>query len=93
MSNARGSAFWERLIREVEAGGGARDVAQRHGVSQSALASWRRKLRISSAGLLPVRMVEGAQRRIEVIVGAHRVSFEEGSEPSYVAALVHALSR
>ena len=96
MSNGRGSAFWERLVREVEAGGHARDVAQRHGVSASGLLFWRRKLRTEgtrSGGLLPVRVLGESRRRMDVSVGAHRLSFEEGSEPSYVAALVQALSR
>lgn len=96
MSEARGSAFWLRLVGEVEAGGRPLEVARRNGVSQSALLRWRRKLGKGSSvsgALLPVRIAEGRVRRVEVAIGSHRLSFDEGSEPSYIAALVHALSR
>lgn len=95
MSEARGAAFWSRLVREVEAGGRTLDVARRNGVSQSGLVYWRRKLRKTSesGALLPVRVVDDRIRRVELAIGPHRISFDEGSEPSYIVALVHALSR
>jgi transposase-like protein len=92
MARTREKGFWEKLVREVEAGSSQTTVARRHGVSQTWLGKWCRRLRASStATLLPVRVVEQRARRVDVAVRDYRVSFEEGVEPGYVAALCRAL--
>lgn len=81
------------MVREVEAGSSQTAVAKRHGVSQTWLGKWCRQLRgTSTATLLPVRVVEERPRRVDVAVRDYRLSFEEGVEPGYVAALCRALS-
>jgi len=89
MASRRGKAFWERLVREVAAGASQVEVARRHGVSQSWLGSWCRRLRHEAPrpALLPVRLIEERPRRLELTVGNVRVSFETGTDPAYVAAL------
>lgn len=93
MAKSRGKQFWERLVREVAAGGSRTAVARRHGVSQTWLGKWCRELGGAprAATLLPVRVVEEHPRRLELAVGALSVRFEEGTDPEYVAALARAL--
>ena len=102
MTKVRGKAFWEQLVKEVEAGGSQLRVAKQHGVS----ASWLRELcrrgrdeksrsirvRNERTRLLPVRIVEDRPRRLDLTIGPVRISFEEGTNPSYLAALVRSLS-
>ena len=45
-----------------------------------------------SPTLLPVRVVDGRVRRVELAVGAARLSFEEGTDAEYVVALARALA-
>lgn len=93
MKRERGRAFWERLAREVEGGASRVEVAKRHGVSVGWLGKWCRRLERDSgskATLLPVRVVSSS-RRIELRVGDIRLSFEEGTDPGYVAALAREL--
>ena len=94
MAKDRGRAFWERLVREVSAGASQVEVASRHRVSPSWLGHWCRRLRVDgqSPTLLPVRVVDGRVRRVELAVGAARLSFEEGTDAEYVAALARALA-
>ena len=45
MPQGRGRAFWENLVREVEAGASQSSVAKRYQVSQSGVGIWCRRLR------------------------------------------------
>ncbi|MET0259534.1 MAG: transposase [Gaiellaceae bacterium] len=91
MSEPKGEAFWRRVVGEVEGGRSSSDVAHRHGVSVSSVVRWRGKLRASSVtAIVPVRVTGDAGRRVEVHVGGVRLVFEEGTEPSYVAAVARA---
>lgn len=95
MSQGRGRAFWEKLVREVEDGASQSSVAKKYQVSQSWVGIWCRRLRGESgnAALLPVRIVDVRTRRLDVFVGSMRVSFEEGTNPAYVADLTRALAQ
>ena len=91
---SRGRAFWERLTREIEESGATiTGVARRHGVSESALGYWKRRLHDEAkpAALLPVRVVGTGPHRLEIEAGGVRVVFDEGIEPAYVAAIARAL--
>jgi len=94
MANDRDRAFWERLVREVEGGASQVAVARRYGVSPSWLGRWCRLVRsgAASSALLPVRVVHDRVRRCELIIGAVRLSFDEGTDPGYVALLARALA-
>jgi len=96
MAQRRDRAFWERLVREVGAGASQATVATRHGVSTAWLGMWCRKIRSaegSRGALLPVRVVEQRARRVELIIGAARLAFEEGTDPRYVAELARRLTQ
>jgi DNA-binding transcriptional regulator YdaS (Cro superfamily) len=94
MSNDRGRAFWEKLVREVAAGGRLVAVAKRNGVSPSWLGKWCGRLREETppGALLPIRVVEGRVRRVDLAVGGVRLSFDEGTDPAYVALVARALA-
>jgi transposase-like protein len=98
MDQPRDRAFWERVVAEVEAGASQAETARRYGVSGSAVGYWVRRLRQETARpsepqLLPVRVTTprvGAGR-CGLIVGDLRFEFEEGTAPTYVAAIAQAL--
>lgn len=100
MSRTKGRAFWERLVTQVEAGHSQTEVGRQHGVGASSVGYWVRKLqrerraeaRITAPLLLPVRLAETATRRVEIAVGAFRLSFDDSTEPAYVAAVARALT-
>src|SRR5580693_5103303 len=101
MKEPKGRAFWERAVREVEGGASQTTVAAKHGVAASTVGYWVRLLRRERAGggvaepssaLVPVRVAGTERHRVEVAVGGARVQFEEGTDPSYVAAVVRALA-
>lgn len=91
----RDQAFWARLVGEVEAGESILSVAKRHRVTPSWLGKWRRRLKQPSdkgaLTLLPVRLANPT-RQVHIQVGAQRVVVDEGTDPTYVAALCRALS-
>ena len=96
MAQRRDKAFWERLVREVSAGASQVSVAARHGVSATWLGMWCRKIRATDASrgaLLPVRVVEQRARRVELVIGAARLAFDEGTDPRYVAELARRLTQ
>jgi transposase-like protein len=96
MLHGRGRAFWERLVREVDAGASQNAVATRYHVSKSWLGRWCRRLREEAAGpttLLPVRVLDDRVRRVEVTIGIARLSFEEGTDPHYVVELARAFAQ
>ncbi len=93
MAESRSEEFWKRLVAEAATGKSASEVARRHGVSACSVLRWRAKLlsEKQSTALVPVRITGTPARRVEIEVGAVRVSFEEGTEPRYVAAVAQAL--
>jgi len=96
MPHGRGRAFWEKLAREVEAGASRYSTARKYRVSPTWLGEWCRRLCAEpgrTATLLPVHVVEDRARRIELTVGAAHLSFEEGTDPEYVAQLTKALAQ
>jgi transposase-like protein len=83
-----------KLAAEVERGATIGAVAARNGVSGSALGYWRRRLRAENLAmpvLLPVSVAGAERRRLQLLAGDVRVEFEEGTDISYVGALVRAL--
>lgn len=95
---AKSRAFWERVVAEAEACGSQSEAARRHGVSQSGLGYWVRKLvaerpRAAEPRLLPVRVTGTVPmpRRMGLIVDDLRIEFDEGTEPAYLAAIAKAL--
>lgn len=94
MSSDRGRAFWLKLFNEVESGASQTSVAKRYRISPSWLGKRCRALRDErpATALLPVRMVEGRARRVEIVVGNVRLGFEEGTDPAYVASVARALT-
>lgn len=97
MREAYGREFWERVVREVEAGSTRAEVAARYGVAGSTVGHWVRRLERERAAkptatLVPVRVTGEARRRVAVAVGAARIEFEEGTDPGYVAAVVRAMA-
>jgi transposase-like protein len=103
MGQKHNRVFWQRVIAAVEAGGAHAEVAARHGVSVGALRSWLYKLRKERGGaaasptlrLLPVTMQAEAVAPsvgLDVEVGDYRLRFAPGTDPRYVAAVVHALA-
>jgi transposase-like protein len=98
MGQEKERGLWERAVAEVEAGASQAETARRYGVSGSAVGYWVRRLRQERARpaepqLLPVRLTTtrvGAAR-CGLVVGDLRFEFEEGTAPTYVAAVVRAL--
>lgn len=92
MKRVRGSrAFWERIAHEVDAGESKVSVAARHGVSAWSVGQWCRRLAKERPQLLPVRVVDQGTGRLEILAGATRIAFDEGTSPSYIAAIVREL--
>jgi transposase-like protein len=101
MTAAKGRAFWERVVREVEAGATQTAVAVRHGVASSTVGAWVRRVRrervegagasAGSTALVAVRVAGEERRRVDVALAGARVQFDEGTEPAYIAAVVRAL--
>ncbi len=90
---------WERAVALIENGSATRSaVAEKLGVSESAVGYWVTKLRREGGTerrteLLPVR-VRGhvASSGIEICVGNVSIRVSEGADTAYVAELVRALS-
>jgi transposase-like protein len=97
MGRAKGRAFWEQVVADAAECGSQSQAARRHGVSQSGLGYWVRKLaaeepRRPEPRLLPVRLTSPiTARRCGLVIGDLRVDFDEGTEPGYLAALATAL--
>ena len=97
MAQARERAVWERIVAEVEAGLSHSAAAQRFGVSASGVGHWVRRLREEKAlrpapQLLPVRLTSSPSRgRCTLVVDDLHLTFDEGTDPGYVAALARAI--
>jgi transposase-like protein len=85
------------VVADAATCGSQSQAARRHGVSQSGLGYWVRKLaaeepRGPAPQLLPVRITTPvASRRCDLVVDDLRVEFDEGTDPGYLAALATAL--
>lgn len=90
------SERWASIVTEAETAGIPHsEVALKHRVTLSALKYHVYKARKSGGArlrLLPVRMGD-EPTMLHAHVGAVRLSFPEGCSPSYVAALLTALSK
>lgn len=99
MGREKGRAFWQRAVADVGTCGSQSAAARLHGVSQSGLGYWVRKLSAekplrltAEPQLLPVRVTSPVvMRRCQLIVGELRVEFDEGTDPGYLAAVARAL--
>lgn len=98
MAQARERAVWERIVAEVEEGMSQREAAQRYGVSASGVGHWVRRLREERAlrpapQLLPVRLSSSSpsRGRCTLVVDDLHLTFDEGADPAYVAALARAI--
>ena len=91
---------WERIVAEYGRSGVRQGkFCERRGIALSTLQYWLRKLRIeretTAVELLPVRVTSGMERTsgvIEARVDRVALRFEVGTDPKYVAAVLHALS-
>ena len=98
MGRHKERAFWERAVADAHACASQAEAARRHGVSPSRIAYWVRRLgeeqprRTPEPQLLPVRLTGHVmRRRLELVVADLRVEFDEGADPTYLAALAKAL--
>jgi transposase-like protein len=102
MKTARRSrAFWEKAVAQVERGASCADVATRLGVKVATLRWWRSALRRPAppsspapVRVLPVEVELSTHiaSRLELRLGTGDVmTFDTGTSPAYVAAIVAAL--
>jgi len=89
---------WSALVAEWRASGvQGREFARLKGLSASSLYYWSsvvgRQLEHRAPRLLPVELATSARPvRLELVVGAARIRFEETTSPAYVAELARALT-
>ena len=91
--------FWALVVTETQAGGQTLEqVAAKHSVTEAALKyhlyKTRRATGKSGRGprVLPIR-VERESAVVEAQFGSLRVSFRDGCDPAYVAAVLSALGK
>lgn len=97
---AKSRQKWERIVGEYGRSGIRQGkFCERRGIALSTLQYWLRKLRLErEAGavkLLPVRVTNRPERTsgvMEARVDRVALRFEVGTDPKYVAAVLHALS-
>lgn len=107
MARRRARAEWAELVREIEAGASADQVARRHGVRVGTLKWWQWQLRRGKVAhsaskakveMVPVRVREAARPVapaddvVEVLVRGAMVRVRVGQDPSYIAELAAALA-
>ena len=89
---SRGEKFWESVLGAVDAGETQARVAERFGVSVSAIRYWAAKRRHEGTPeLLPVRVASRRSVSLELEVGGVVVRVPDTADPAYVAELVRAL--
>ena len=94
----RSRADWERLISEFERGSETQvQFCARRSVAVATLQFWLRRLRRGrekSVSVVPVRLSDGAARRlvVEAELGTLRLRFDDGLAPEYIAAVLRALA-
>ena len=98
MAKAQERALWEQIVAEVEAGLSRKAAARRHGVSQSGVGHWVKRLREEKScrpvpQLLPVRLTttSPSRGRCTLIVNELHLTFDEGTDPGYIATVARAL--
>jgi transposase-like protein len=95
----RAAVRWAKIVAEAEGAGASHaSVASKYRVALSTLRYQIYKARKSTGAvprLLPVRIEHEPSpiAMLEAHVGAVRVNFSEGCSPSYVAAVLSALSK
>ena len=88
----RGEKFWERVLAALDAGETQRGVAERFGVSVSAVRYWVAQRRhAGTPEILPVRVTPRSNVGLELEIGEVVVRLPETVDPAYVAELVRAL--
>lgn len=95
-SPIRGAEFWAMVVAEARKGALPRvQVAAKHGVTDAALkyhlykTPGRASVKSDALAVLPVRLSGTTPKQVEVELSASvRIRFEEGCDPTYVAALV-----
>lgn len=92
----RDGQLWSTIVAEAEIAGVPHgEIAAKYGVSLPALKyhlQKARKLGTQTPRILPVRTT-GELRTFQLEFGAVRVTFAEGCEPEYVAAVASALAK
>jgi hypothetical protein len=94
----RDRAQWSALVAEWRASGvNGREFARLKGLKASNLYYWScalgRQPERPGPKLLPVELATGPRpARLELLVGAARVRFDESTSPAYVAELARALA-
>jgi transposase-like protein len=92
---SRNAEFWARLVAEAKTSGTVcREVAAKHGVSESALRYHVYKARDGkrSTAILPVRVLGAERPLVEIDVGSGvRLRVADGCDPDFVVALVSRL--
>ena len=100
MAREQRAEFWAAVVAEAQAGGASHaEIAAKHGVTEAALKYHFYKARRSGKRpavprVLPVRVKgESPSALIEAEFRGVRVSFREGCEPAYIAAVLGALGK
>jgi hypothetical protein len=95
----RDASAWAAIVTEAETTGVPHgEIAKKHGVTLPALkyhlykSRGRGESKAQSPRVLPVR-VDAAPATVEAEFGAVRVSFRDGCDPGYVAAVLAALGK
>ena len=103
---ARGAAFWEKVLAAIDGGEAQAEVAERFGVSASAIRYWITQRRRVGGGclvrttpaapsedpkFLPVQVRQSRAVRVVLEVDGVVVRLIDCGEPAYVAELVRAL--
>lgn len=89
---ARGEKFWGKVLAALDAGETQRAVAERFGVSVSAVRYWvTQRRRAGVPEMLPVRVAARSSVGLELEVDGVVVRLPDAVEPAYVAELVRAL--
>lgn len=95
----RDAESWAAIVAEAEtAGVPHRQIAEKHGVTLATLKyhlyrSRAAKHEQGAPRLLPVAVKAAASSSVEAQVGAVRVTFSDGCDPQYVAAVLSALAK
>ena len=99
MAKEQRPEFWAAVVAEAQAGGASHaEIAAKHGVTEAALKyhyyKARKTVRRAATRVLPVRVKgEVPSALIEAEFRGVRVSFREGCEPAYIAAVLGALGK
>jgi hypothetical protein len=88
----RGEKFWKKALAAVDAGETQGRVAERFGVSLSAVRYWITKRKHDrTPEILPVRIAARSNSSVELVVGDVVVRVPDSADAAYVVELVRAL--